>query len=83
MVKIKTALISVSDKANVVELAKGLVDLGVDIISSGGTAKLLKENGIKATEVSEYTGFPEIMDGRVKTLHPKVHGGLLAVRDNA
>ncbi len=83
MIKIKTALISVSDKANVVELAKGLVDLGVDIISSGGTAKLLKEKGIKATEVSEYTGFPEIMDGRVKTLHPKVHGGLLAVRDNA
>ncbi|HHT9124731.1 MAG TPA: bifunctional phosphoribosylaminoimidazolecarboxamide formyltransferase/IMP cyclohydrolase [Candidatus Brocadiia bacterium] len=83
MAKIKTALISVSDKTNIVEFAKGLLDLGVDIISSGGTAKLLKENGIKATEVSEYTGFPEIMDGRVKTLHPKVHGGLLAVRDNA
>ncbi|MGR3311585.1 MAG: bifunctional phosphoribosylaminoimidazolecarboxamide formyltransferase/IMP cyclohydrolase, partial [Candidatus Brocadiales bacterium] len=83
MVKIKTALISVSDKTNIIEFAKGLVDLGIHIISSGGTAKLLKENGIKATEVSEYTKFPEIMDGRVKTLHPKVHGGLLAVRDNA
>lgn len=83
MVKIQTALISVSDKTNITELAKGLVDLGIDIISSGGTAKLLNENGIKATEVFEYTKFPEIMDGRVKTLHPKVHGGLLAVRDNA
>jgi phosphoribosylaminoimidazolecarboxamide formyltransferase / IMP cyclohydrolase len=82
MAKIKTALISVSDKTGIVELAKGLASFDIKILSTGGTAKLLKESGINVIEVSEYTGFPEIMDGRVKTLHPKIHGGLLAVRDN-
>jgi phosphoribosylaminoimidazolecarboxamide formyltransferase/IMP cyclohydrolase len=79
---IKKALISVSNKDGIAEFAEGLKNLGVEIISTGGTAKLLKENGIQVTEISDYTGHPEIMDGRVKTLHPKVHGGLLAVRDN-
>ena len=78
----KRALISVSNKKGVVEFAKELKNLGYEIISSSGTAKVLKENGIKVIEVSEITGFPEIMGGRVKTLHPKIHGGLLAVRDN-
>jgi phosphoribosylaminoimidazolecarboxamide formyltransferase/IMP cyclohydrolase len=82
MVKIKRALISVSDKTGVVEFAKGLQALGVEILSTGGTAKLLRENNIAAREVSDYTGFPEMLDGRVKTLHPKIHGGLLALRDN-
>jgi phosphoribosylaminoimidazolecarboxamide formyltransferase/IMP cyclohydrolase len=82
MAKIKTALISVSDKTGIIDLAKGLAGLGIKIMSTGGTAKSIRENGIKVTDVSEYTGFPEIMDGRVKTLHPKIHGGLLAVRDN-
>ena len=82
MVKIKRALISVSDKTGILELAKELDKLGVEIISTGGTAKLLRENGIKVKEVSEYTGFPEMLDGRVKTLHPKIHAGLLALRKN-
>ena len=82
MAKIKTALVSVSDKTGIIDLAKGLADLGIKIMSTGGTAKSIRENGIEVTDVSEYTGFPEIMDGRVKTLHPKIHGGLLAVRDN-
>lgn len=82
MVKIKRALISVSDKIGIVDLAKELINFGVEIISTGGTAKLLRENNIKVTEVSQYTGFPEMLDGRVKTLHPKIHGGLLALRDN-
>ena len=83
MVKIKRALISVSDKTGVLDLAKELNKFGAEIISTGGTAKLLRENNIPVKEVSEYTGFPEMLDGRVKTLHPKVHGGLLALRDNA
>ncbi|WP_457635039.1 bifunctional phosphoribosylaminoimidazolecarboxamide formyltransferase/IMP cyclohydrolase [Persephonella sp.] len=78
----KRALISVSNKTGVVEFAKALVDLGFEIISSSGTARVLKENGLPVVEVSQITGFPEIMGGRVKTLHPKIHGGLLAVRDN-
>jgi phosphoribosylaminoimidazolecarboxamide formyltransferase/IMP cyclohydrolase len=78
----KRALISVSNKEGVVEFARELVNLGYEIISSSGTARKLKENGIPVTEISEITGFPEIMGGRVKTLHPKIHGGLLAVRDN-
>ncbi|WP_029520060.1 bifunctional phosphoribosylaminoimidazolecarboxamide formyltransferase/IMP cyclohydrolase [Persephonella sp. IF05-L8] len=78
----KRALISVSDKRGVVDFAKALVELDYEIISSSGTARVLKENGIPVIEVSEITGFPEIMGGRVKTLHPKIHGGLLAVRDN-
>ncbi len=77
---IKRALISVSDKRGIVEFAKQLVDLGIEILSTGGTAALLLENGIKAIEVSDCTGFPEIMDGRVKTLHPLIHGGILARR---
>ena len=78
----KRALISVSNKTGVVGFAKALVDLGFEIISSSGTARVLKENGLPVVEVSQITGFPEIMGGRVKTLHPKIHGGLLAVRDN-
>jgi len=77
---IKRALLSVSDKTGIVDFARRLAEKGVDILSTGGTAKLLADNGINVTEVSEYTGHPEIMDGRVKTLHPKVHGGILARR---
>jgi len=75
--KVQRALISVSDKTGLAEFARGLFALGIEIISTGGTAKLLAEAGIKAIEISEYTGFPEMLQGRVKTLHPKVHGGLL------
>lgn len=78
---IKQALISVSDKTGVLEFAQGLSALGINILSTGGTAKLLADNGVKVTEVADYTGFPEMLDGRVKTLHPKVHGGILARRD--
>ncbi|MCL2144174.1 MAG: bifunctional phosphoribosylaminoimidazolecarboxamide formyltransferase/IMP cyclohydrolase [Endomicrobia bacterium] len=78
-----TALLSVSNKTGIVEFAKELKSLGWDIISSGGTAKTLKDNKIECREISEVTGFPEILDGRVKTLNPKIHGGILAVRDNA
>ena len=78
---IKRALISVSDKSGIVELAQELHQLGVEIISTGGTAKLLSENNIPNIEISDYTGFPEMMDGRVKTLHPIVHGGILGLRD--
>ncbi len=80
--KIRRALISVSDKTGIVELAESLKKFGVEIISTGGTAKNLRENGIAVTEVSDVTGFPEMMDGRVKTLHPKIHGAFLALRDN-
>ena len=80
--KITRALISVSDKSGIVELAQFLTANGVEIISTGGTFKLLTENNIAAKDISQFTGFPEIMDGRVKTLHPKVHGALLAVLDN-
>ena len=78
--KISRALISVSDKTGIVEFAQALNQQGVEILSTGGTFRLLKENGIQVVEVSEYTGFPEMMDGRVKTLHPKVHGGILGRR---
>ncbi|MCW5574746.1 MAG: bifunctional phosphoribosylaminoimidazolecarboxamide formyltransferase/IMP cyclohydrolase [Burkholderiales bacterium] len=78
---IKQALISVSDKAGVVEFARGLAGLGVSLLSTGGTAKLLRDAGLEVTEVADYTGFPEMLDGRVKTLHPKIHGGLLGRRD--
>jgi phosphoribosylaminoimidazolecarboxamide formyltransferase/IMP cyclohydrolase len=81
--RIKQALISVSDKAGIVELARALVSFGTSILSTGGTAKLLASAGVKATEVAEYTGYPEMLDGRLKTLHPKIHGGLLARRDSA
>lgn len=77
---IRRALLSVSDKTGVVEFAKALSHRGVELLSTGGTAKLLAEQGLKVTEVSDYTGFPEMMDGRVKTLHPKVHGGILGRR---
>ena len=80
-VQIKRALLSVFDKTGVIELASSLRDQGVDLLSTGGTARALKEAGFDVTDVSEVTGFPEIMDGRVKTLHPAVHGGLLAIRD--
>jgi phosphoribosylaminoimidazolecarboxamide formyltransferase/IMP cyclohydrolase len=80
MARIRTALISVSDKTDLREFAAGLAEMGVSILSSGGTAAHLRQAGISVTDVSEYTGFPEMMDGRVKTLHPKVHGGLLALR---
>jgi phosphoribosylaminoimidazolecarboxamide formyltransferase / IMP cyclohydrolase len=79
--RVQRALISVSDKAGVVELARALLPLGVEILSTGGTAQLLKLNGVVVTEVADFTGFPEMMEGRVKTLHPKVHGGILARRD--
>jgi phosphoribosylaminoimidazolecarboxamide formyltransferase/IMP cyclohydrolase len=79
--KIRRALLSVSDKTGIVELAKALLVHGVEILSTGGTAQLLKLNGVVVTEVADYTGFPEMMEGRVKTLHPKVHGGILARRD--
>jgi len=82
MVKIKRALISVSDKEGILSLARELQNFGVEILSTGGTAKLLRENNIAVKEVSEYTGFPEMLDGRVKTLHPKIHAGLLALREN-
>jgi len=78
---VRRALISVSDKTGVVDFARELAALGVEILSTGGTFKLLRENGIAALEVADYTGFPEMMDGRVKTLHPKIHGGILGRRD--
>ena len=81
MTAVRRALISVSDKSGVVELARALGALGVSILSTGGTAKLLAREGVSVTEVSAYTGFPEMLDGRVKTLHPKIHGGILARRD--
>ena len=81
MATIKRALISVSDKTGIVELAQSLHALDIEILSTGGTAKLFRENDIPVIEVSDYTGFPEMLDGRVKTLHPKVHGGLLGRRD--
>ncbi|MCB5425467.1 bifunctional phosphoribosylaminoimidazolecarboxamide formyltransferase/IMP cyclohydrolase [Altererythrobacter sp. CC-YST694] len=82
-VTIKRALLSVSDKGGLVELGQALARHGVELVSTGGTAKALREAGLAVMDISELTGFPEMMDGRVKTLHPKVHGGLLAVRDNA
>ena len=81
MIKIQRALLSVSDKSGLVEFAQGLVQAGVDIISSGGTAKALAEANVTVQKVEDVTGFPEILDGRVKTLHPAIHAGLLARRD--
>ncbi len=81
MAVIKRALISVSDKTGVLELAQALIKLNIEILSTGGTAKLFRDNNILVTEVGDYTGFPEMLDGRVKTLHPKVHGGILGRRD--
>lgn len=82
MSKIKRALISVSNKEGIVDFAQGLNELGVEIISTGGTGRLLAENGVEVINISEVTNFPEMMNGRVKTLHPAVHGGILAVREN-
>ena len=81
-VKIKRALLSVSDKTGLAELGAALARHGVELVSTGGTAKALRDTGLQVMDISDLTGFPEMMDGRVKTLHPKVHGGLLAVRDN-
>ena len=82
MSKIKRAIISVTDKTGIVDFAKSLAGFHVEILSTGGTAGALREGGVLVTDISAYTGFPEMMDGRVKTLHPKVHGGLLGLRDN-
>ena len=81
MTQIERALISVSDKTGIVEFARALAEQGVEILSTGGTAKLLAEQGLPVIEVADYTGFPEMLDGRVKTLHPKIHGGILGRRD--
>src|SRR5256885_14598113 len=80
--KIQRALISVSDKTGIVDFARELKNFGVEIISTGGTAKALREAGVEVIEVSQVTGVPEMMDGRIKTLHPKIHGALLGLRDN-
>jgi phosphoribosylaminoimidazolecarboxamide formyltransferase/IMP cyclohydrolase len=85
LIKVRRALISVSDKAGIVDFASALEAMGIELLSTGGTYRLLQESGLQVTEVADYTGFPEMMDGRVKTLHPKIHGGILARRgqDNA
>ncbi|MDD3470509.1 MAG: bifunctional phosphoribosylaminoimidazolecarboxamide formyltransferase/IMP cyclohydrolase, partial [Thermoguttaceae bacterium] len=80
--KITRALISVSDKSGLAEFAKGLAELGIEILSTGGTKRFLDQNGIPVRDISDYTGFPEMMDGRLKTLHPLVHGGILCRHDN-
>ena len=82
MGKVTRALISVSHKEGILDFAKGIAGLGIEILSTGGTARLLRDGGVKVKDVSEFTGFPEMLDGRVKTLHPKVHGGLLGRRNN-
>ena len=82
MGRIERALISVSDKKGIVEFSRALAQLNIELVSTGGTAALLRENNIPVKDVSEITGFPEMMDGRVKTLHPKIHGGILALREN-
>ncbi len=82
MRKIERALISLTDKSGIEDFARNLQELGVEILSTGGTAKKMRESGIKVMDVSEFTGFPEMLDGRVKTLHPMVHGGILAQKTN-
>ncbi len=82
MGKIQRAILSVTDKTGLEEFARKLHQLGVELVSTGGTAKLLRDSGIPVKDISELTGFPEMLDGRVKTLHPKVHGGILHIRDN-
>ena len=81
-VQVRRALLSVSDKRGIVDLAKGLAALGVELVSTGGTAQALRDAGLDVRPVDDLTGFPEMMDGRLKTLHPKLHGGLLAIRDD-
>src|SRR5579884_2837635 len=83
MPKIQRAILSVTDKSGLVDFARRLAKLGVELISTGGTARLLRDSGINVKDISELTGFPEMLDGRVKTLHPKVHGGILHRRENA
>ncbi len=83
MAKIERAILSVTDKTGITELASALHDMGVEVLSTGGTAKVIRDAGVPVKDVSELTGFPEMMGGRVKTLHPKVHGGILAIRDDA
>src|ERR1700758_2631028 len=83
MSRIQRAILSVTDKTGLVEFARKLSKLGVELISTGGTAKLLRDSGITVKDISDLTGFPEMLDGRVKTLHPKVHGGILHRRENA
>src|SRR6187402_790605 len=83
MPKVQRALLSVTDKTGVVGFAKGLQELGVELISTGGTAALLRKEGIQVRDVSEVTGFPEMLDGRVKTIHPVIAAGVLAIRSNA
>src|SRR5690606_34116000 len=80
--KVKRALVSVSDKTGIVDFVKQLVELGIEVISTGGTKQKIEEAGLPVTNISEVTNFPEILNGRVKTLHPNVHGGLLAIRSN-
>ncbi len=82
MSRIERAIISVTDKTGITDFARSIAELNVEILSTGGTARVIREAGIPVTDISTYTGFPEMMDGRVKTLHPKVHGGLLGLRDN-
>src|SRR5438105_8573915 len=83
MSKIQRAILSVTDKSGLVDFARKLVAFGVELVSTGGTAKLLRDSGIAVKDISEITGFPEMLDGRVKTLHPKVHGGILHRRENS
>ena len=83
MNKVERALISLTDKSGIEDFAKALTEMGIEILSTGGTAKKMRDNGIAVTDVSEFTGFPEMLDGRVKTLHPLVHGGILNQRENA
>ena len=82
MSKIQQAIISVTNKQGIAEFAQSITDWGVNILSTGGTARVIRDAGVAVTDISAYTGFPEMMDGRVKTLHPMVHGGLLGLRDN-
>ncbi len=82
MKKIERAVISLTDKSGIEDFARQLQEMGVEILSTGGTAKKMRDNGIEVMDVSEFTGFPEMLDGRVKTLHPKVHGGILAQKTN-
>ena len=82
-VRAARALLSTSDRSRLAEFAASLAELGIELVSTGGTGRALREAGLEVTEVSEVTGFPEMMDGRVKSLHPKIHGGLLGLRDNA
>ena len=83
MAQIRRVLISVTDKTGILDFARALAESGTELISTGGTARLIRDAGIRVQDVSDVTGFPEMLDGRVKTLHPKIHGGILAIRGNA